>query len=82
MSEESVERQRERMNDHYRQVMVGLFTNAERDVRLARAGSDPAALAKAQARFETLKAALDIYAAAHLAAYGERPWPRMEPASP
>lgn len=82
MSEESSEQRRERMNDHYRQVMAGLFTNAERDVRLARGGDDPTALATAQARYETLKAALDIYAAAHLHAYGLRPWPRTEHARP
>lgn len=67
-----------KMTAHYKTVLDGLLTNAERDVRLARAQGDGGALAKARARHETLKAALEIYAAAHLAGYGSRPWPRPE----
>lgn len=46
-----------RMNAQYRQTLDGLLTNAERDLRLARA-------------------ALELHAANHLLAHGERPWPR------
>lgn len=66
----------EKMNAQYRRILEGLLTNAERDVRLARAEGDGAATAKAQARLDTLQAALEIYAACHLVAHGERPWPR------
>ncbi|WP_245872744.1 hypothetical protein [Deinococcus planocerae] len=65
-----------RMNAHFHRVLEGLLTNAERDVRLARAGEDRAAIARARARLDTLRAALDIYAASHLVGHGERPWPR------
>ncbi|MPY67165.1 hypothetical protein F8S09_10740 [Deinococcus sp. SDU3-2] len=64
------------MNAQYRRLLDDLFTNAERDVRLARAVGDRAGKAKAQARLETLRAALEIYAACHVHAHGERPWPR------
>ncbi|QBY10211.1 hypothetical protein E5F05_06165 [Deinococcus metallilatus] len=64
------------MNAEYRRILEGLLTNAERDMRLARAEGDRAATAKAQARLDTLWAALEIYAASHFIAYGERPWPR------
>lgn len=66
----------ERMNTQYHQIVSSLLLNAERDVLLAKAEGDLHAIAKAQARFETLKAALDIYVAAHKAAYSTRPWPR------
>ncbi|MFC3835677.1 MULTISPECIES: hypothetical protein [Deinococcus] len=64
------------MNAQYRRVMDGLLSNAERDVRLARAAGDAHAHATASARFETLKAALGIYAGSHRAAYGTYPWPQ------
>ncbi|BDP43148.1 hypothetical protein DAETH_31170 [Deinococcus aetherius] len=64
------------MNAHYRHVLRELPTNAERDVRLARAEGNRTATARAQARLDTLRATLEIYAAAHLHAHGERPWPR------
>ncbi|MCP2015151.1 hypothetical protein L1280_002312 [Deinococcus sp. HSC-46F16] len=66
----------EQMNTQYRHILDGLLTNAERDVRLARAEGDRSGTAKAQARLDTLRAALEIYAACHLVAHGERPWPR------
>lgn len=69
-----------RMNTLYHQIMTRLHDNAERDVRLARADGEPNALAKAQARLDTLHAALEIYAASHKHAYGERPWPRPQSA--
>lgn len=65
----------ERMNAHFHDLMTGLLTHAERDVRLARAAGDMAAHARARARFDTLTAALGIYSAAHLHAHGCRPWP-------
>lgn len=68
----------EEMNVNYQQIMSGLLLNAERDVLLAKAAADSHATAKAQARAETLKAALEIYAATHKHAYGVRPWPRGE----
>ncbi|MDL2342957.1 hypothetical protein QOL99_02210 [Deinococcus sp. MIMF12] len=64
------------MNTQYRRILDGLLTNAERDVRLARAEGDRGGQARAQARLDTLRAALEIYAASHLVAHGERPWPR------
>ncbi|MHA0035425.1 hypothetical protein [Deinococcus sp. PESE-13] len=69
---------RQKMNETYQRILSGLLLNAERDVRLARAGTDEAARAKANVRLETLRAALEIYAASHKLAYGERPWPREE----
>ncbi|MBZ9750844.1 hypothetical protein K7W42_08205 [Deinococcus sp. HMF7604] len=68
----------ERMNRQYRHILQGLQANAERDVRLARAAGDLQSTAKAQARLDTLRAALDIYAASHLVAHGTRPWRRPE----
>lgn len=67
-----MESERERMNAHFQRVMAGLRLNAERDLRLSRRGD----AAKAQARLHTLEAAEEVYAAAHLSAYGMRPWPR------
>lgn len=67
---------RTRMNAEYRRILQGLLNNAERDLRLARAADDRGATAKAQARLDTLRAALEIYASSHLVAYGEWPWPR------
>ena len=46
------------MNDRYHLLMSGVPNNAERDLRLARAGGDPSATAKAQARYDTIQAAL------------------------
>ncbi|WP_233218804.1 hypothetical protein [Deinococcus arcticus] len=66
----------EKMNEVFQRIVQGLQTNAERDVRLARAAGDAAATARDQARLDTLNAALEIYAAAHLMAHGARPWPR------
>lgn len=65
-----------RMNDEYRRILEGLLTNAERDLRLARAEGDRPAAEKARARLDTLRAALEIYASSHFLAHGERPWPR------
>ncbi|WP_246580805.1 hypothetical protein [Deinococcus aestuarii] len=76
MSSTEVESAQTRMNAHYRLVLEGLLTNAERDARLARAEGDRAAMGKAQARLDTSRAALDIYTASHLVGYGKRPWPR------
>ncbi|GBF07199.1 hypothetical protein DAERI_130029 [Deinococcus aerius] len=76
MSQPDVEVPRTRMNAEYHRILQGLLNNAERDLRLARAERDQAATAKAQARLDTLRAALEIYASSHLIAYGERPWPR------
>ena len=70
--------QQSRMNAHYFSTIVRLRLNAERDLRLARAGGDPAAVATARARYETLGAALGVYAAAHLHAHGIRPWPKEQ----
>lgn len=70
------------MNDRYHLLMSGVLNNAERDLRLASAGGDPSAIAKAQARYDTIQAALEIYAAAHKHAYGERPRPRAAQAKP
>ena len=64
------------MNDHYHAVLSRLLSNAERDLRLARTQGAAHEVAKAQARFDTLTAALGIYAAAHLHAHGTRPWPQ------
>ena len=72
---EESEKARWKMNDTFQRILSGLLDNAERDVRLARADGQSAELAKANARLETLKSALDIYAASHKVAYGERPWP-------
>lgn len=69
---------REKMNRTYRTILTPLLLNAERDVRLASADGDQAALAKAHARLDTLQAAQEIYAAAHKVAYGFLPWPRPE----
>ncbi|THF88958.1 hypothetical protein E7T09_00440 [Deinococcus sp. KSM4-11] len=59
------------MNARHHDLMTGLL-----DLRLARTANDAAGSAKAQARFDTLMAALGIYAAAHLHAHGTRPWPQ------
>lgn len=67
---------RERMNDTYHRILSQLLLNAERDVRFAHADADQAGAAKARARLDTLQAAMEIYAASHKIAYGERPWPR------
>ncbi len=64
------------MNTCYQSIVERLLNNAERDLRLAHAEADAANTAKAQARYDTLEAALEIYAAAHKLAYGARPWPR------
>lgn len=75
MTQAQPETPQARMTAEYRRILGGLLTNAERDVRLARADGEPHTLAKAQARLDTLRAALEIYAASHFIAYGERPWP-------
>ncbi len=66
----------DRMNALYRQTVTGIRMNAERDLRLARAAGNAADQARAQARLDTLNAALGIYEGAHRAAHGTRPWPR------
>ncbi|UBV44731.1 hypothetical protein LAJ19_16370 (plasmid) [Deinococcus taeanensis] len=68
------------MNTQFHQIVSSLLLNAERDVRLARADGDRALADKAKARLDTLRAALEIYAASYLVAHGVRPWPR--PAHP
>ena len=65
-----------RMNAQYRRILDGLLANAERDLRLAHTANHRADAATAGARVETLRAALEIYAATHLVAHGERPWLR------
>lgn len=70
--------EQEKMNATFQRIMSGLLVNAERDVRFATADGDKNGLAKANARLDTLQAALEIYAASHKAAYGLRPWPRPE----
>lgn len=62
-----------RMNTHFARMLGSVLDNAERDVLLAHSHQDKTALAKAQARLDSLKSAQDIYAAAHKLAYGVRP---------
>jgi hypothetical protein len=65
-----------RMNALYHRLMTGIRTNAERDLRLARAAGNAADQARAQTRLDTLDAALGIYEGAHRAAHGTPPWHR------
>ncbi|GGB58689.1 MULTISPECIES: hypothetical protein [Deinococcus] len=70
-----------RMNALYHRLVTGIRTNAERDLRLARAAGNAADQARAQARLDTsplntMDAALGIYEGAHRAAHGTPPWPR------
>ncbi|GGL10121.1 hypothetical protein [Deinococcus radiotolerans] len=64
-----------RMNALYCRLVTGIRTNAERDLRLAHAAGNAADQARAQARLDTLDAALGIYEGAHRAAHGTSPWP-------
>ncbi|WP_254605554.1 hypothetical protein [Deinococcus sp. JMULE3] len=65
-----------RMTALYHRLVTGIRTNAERDLRLARAAGNAADQARAQARLDTLETALGIYEGARRAAHGTPPWPR------
>lgn len=76
MNEAADSTPQDRMNALYHRLVTGIRTNAERDLRLARAAGNAADQARAQARLDTLNAALGIYEGAHLQTHGTRPWPR------
>lgn len=53
-----------------------LIQGAEREIELARAQGDRAALEKAQVRLSTLRSCQDIYNASFKLAHGRLAWPR------
>ncbi|MXV18847.1 hypothetical protein GLX28_04245 [Deinococcus xianganensis] len=61
------------MNALYHRLITGIRTNAERDLRLAHAAGNAADQARAQARLDTVEAALGIHGGAHLQTHGTRP---------
>lgn len=76
MTEHADPTPQDRMNALYHRLVTDIRTNAERNLRLARAARNTADQARAHERLDTLDAALGIYEGAHRAAQGTPPWPR------
>lgn len=66
----------EHMTATFLRITGPLIAGAEREIELARAQGDRAALEKAQVRLSTLTTAREIYNASFKLAHGRPAWPR------